>query len=149
MHDGVLDCDARYIRAQQCIEENTGLQHPHPPNIAVALVEPLVCQPLNAAVRQICAGRVRDHQVPPIVDNVHDITLVVHTVRSFGRKIVAGDCVMSFLREGVSDYAGELTSNKYTHSQDPFFMAEQLTRVNTPDYSNRANSPKYFIAAVL
>src|SRR5690606_5006366 len=57
----------------------------------------------------------RDHQVPPVVDDVQHVTLVVRS-GALGRQQVAGPCIMALLDEGVANDARELAGDQDFHA---------------------------------
>ena len=64
----------------------------------------LCCEVFGAADSYISARRVGDHQVPTVVDDVKDITLVVWP-RRICRQQIAGHCVVPALEKSVAHCA--------------------------------------------
>ena len=74
--DGILDCDMVDSAAlEKRLEESGSLCHVLPPlQVFAVFLLPADVKVLNATVAEVCAGRVRDHQIPR--GRIHDLQCV-------------------------------------------------------------------------
>jgi hypothetical protein len=116
-HDRVLHRDARDRRRKHG-EEERGRMAEVDPSVAIGavLASAAEVEMLRAAVGEEGAGRVRDHQIPALVQ---DVAGVSHDVRPrpLGGQQVAGHRIVATCEEGVPDHARELAGDKHTHGQ--------------------------------
>lgn len=80
-----------------------------------------VFPPTGTGGGQISAGRMGDHDVPSIINDVPDIADVVFAVAAgaFCRQNITRYGVMPPISEGVSDNAAKFTCHKDTHHRSP------------------------------
>ena len=102
--DWIFQCNSRDRGIEQCLDKDQGF----------GLLPDLVFEPATSAHRQMRARWMRNHQVPPHVQQFGDITLVVWPFHFCGQEITA-HCVVIKSTEGVSYSATVLTGNKNPH----------------------------------
>jgi len=103
----VLQCDPFDWRIEQQTNEVEGI-----------LSELRVSQATGCSVhsrdRQVGTRWVCDHEVPSIIDDVHDITLVMRA-GTVCREKVATQSFMAFGNKRIADCSAVFTSNQYFH----------------------------------
>lgn len=106
--DGVLDGYSRIWARHQIENEAQG----------AILFFLFALEPSRAADRQMCAGRVRYHQLPIAlvprwpVESFPNVALNMVFITVFCRKQIVRPSVMSTLAEGATDHAAELTGDQ-------------------------------------
>ncbi len=76
----------------------------------------LAVKPANARVAKICAGVMKDEQIPvPAFNGFEAIALNVESGITFGGEQVAGPCIVARSAEGIADHGGEFTGNQDSH----------------------------------
>lgn len=119
--DRVLDRNVRDWRVQQRPEESRRLSHlSHTlcsmnPSANASAARHGFMEVTNPGVGQVRAGRMRDHQVPSIVEHGQYVRHHVPLRVPFARQKVAGPSIMAALAEGVTDDATELAGDQHSH----------------------------------
>lgn len=65
-------------------------------------------------VADISARRMGDHQIPPVIQNLHHVTLNV-IAGSFGRQQIAAPRIVASGRKSIADYPGKFAGNEDSH----------------------------------
>jgi hypothetical protein len=98
VHDGIFDGNHRYAGVEKPQEELRGILHLMPPDL------------VPAAVCEVCAWRMKDRQIPSVVEMVQDIALDMWP-RPLCWQEIAGHGIMAGLNEGVADSAGKFAAD--------------------------------------
>ena len=116
-HDRVLDRDARIGAASMAMKNAAACPRLAQRSPAAAVLPAAAeVEMLRPAVGEEGARRMRDQQVPAVVQDVADVARRCAGRAARGQQ-VAGHRVVAARPEGVADHAGELAGNEDAHRQ--------------------------------
>lgn len=118
--DGIFNTDPWNVRFHQQFNEIKSL----------FLLLFLFVKPASSTDREVGAWRVGNHQVPPVIQDVSHVSLIV-LPRRFAWEEVARCCILSHLCKSVSYHTTKFTRYQYSHIPSVAQMCHFVQGVRT------------------